>query len=270
MAPRGPRGSPRSSALRDVVELAMVAALCLILEAVMAGQAATQSSYRAPRTSDGRPDLNGIWQVIGSAAWDLEDHAAGPNVAAGQSVVEGGTIPYQSWALSQRESNRQKAGTTDPLNECFLPGVPRVTYLPFPFQIAQSPSGIAVLYEWSRTPRIIHTDGSKHPEGLEFWMGDSRGRWDGESLVVDVKNFNGKTWLDRAGNFHSNALRVTERYTRTGQDTLSYEVTIEDPKVFTRPWRIQMPLYRRAERNVRILEYECLEFLEEQRYGPRR
>lgn len=259
-----PRASWSLSAARALA-LACVTVVVLV-RATVVGQAPVPDSYRAPRAADGKPDLSGIWQTLSRAAWDLEDHSARPGIPAGQSVVEGGVIPYQPWAVAQRNVNRENAAKADPLAECFLPGVPRATYLPFPFQIAQSSSGIAILYEWSRTSRIIHTDGSRHPEGLEFWMGDSRGRWEGESLVVDVMNFNGNTWFDRAGNFHSSALHVTERYTRTGQDTLWYDVTIDDPKVFTRSWRIQMPLYRRSEKNVKILEYECLEFLEEQRY----
>jgi hypothetical protein len=250
----------------------LIAAACLFIFvlalASVAGQGALSVSYRAPRTPDGKPDLNGIWQVLNTAAWDLQDHTARLGVPAGQGVVEGNEIPYQPWAVAKKAENLEKAATADPLAECFLPGVPRVTYLPFPFQIAQTPNAVALLYEWSRTTRIIYTDGSKHPEGLEFWMGDSRGRWEGETLVADVKNFNGNTWFDKAGNFHSDALHAVERYTRIDPDHLSYEVTIEDPKVFTRPWKISMILYRRSERNLKILEYECLEFLQEQRYQP--
>jgi hypothetical protein len=243
------------------------AALLSCLAGVSAGSQEPPATYRAPRTSDGKPDLNGIWQVLNTAAWDVQDHSAGPGIPAGQTIVEGNDIPYQSWAAEQKKANLAKAATSDPLAECFLPGVPRATYLPFPFQIAQTPRAIAVLYEWSRTTRLIYTDGSKHPEGLEFWMGDSRASWEGDTLVVDVSNFNGKTWLDRAGNFHSNALHLVERYTRTGPDRLWYEVTLTDPTVFTRPWKMSMPLYRREEKNVKILEYECLAFLQEQRYS---
>jgi hypothetical protein len=248
--------------------LGMAAAISLLTVVSAAGQAGASADYRAPRTTDGRPDLNGVWQVLNTAAWDVQDHSARAGVPAGQGVVDGNEIPYQDWALAKRKENFERAATADPLVECFLPGVPRATYLPFPFQIAQTPSAIAMLYEWSRTTRIIYTDGSRHPEGLEFWMGDSRGRWEGETLVVDVTNFNGKTWFDKAGNFHSDALHAVERYTRTGPDHLQYEITIEDPKVFTRPWKMSMPLYRRAEKTVKILEYECLEYLQEQRYAP--
>jgi hypothetical protein len=243
------------------------AAFISCLAVLSAGGQQPSGTYRPPRTPDGKPDLNGIWQVLNTAAWDVQDHSARSGVPAGQGVVEGNEIPYQSWAAQKKKENFEQAAVADPLAECFLPGVPRATYLPFPFQIAQTPAAIAMLYEWSRTTRLIYTDGSKHPEGLEFWMGDSRGSWEGDTLVVDVTNFNGKTWFDRAGNFHGTALHVVERYTRVGPDQLLYEVTIEDPKVFTRPWKMSMPLYRRAEKNVKILEYECLEYLQEQRYS---
>jgi hypothetical protein len=226
-----------------------------------------QQPYRAPRTKDGKPDLSGVWQAVNTAAWDLEDHSAGPGVPAGQGVVEGGPIPYTPAAARQKKENFEKRQTADPLGQCFLPGVPRANYLPYPFQIAQTPAAIAIVYEFNRAERVIFTDGSKHPQGLEFWMGDSRGRWEGETLVVDVANSNGKTWFDKAGNFHSDALHVVERYTLTGPDHLLYEATIEDPKTFTRPWTISMPLYRRKEKNVQILEYECVQFLEEQALG---
>jgi hypothetical protein len=243
----------RCTAVRTV---GIVVAMSIVMAAVGLAQD-RRSTVR--RTADGRPDLNGVWQVVNAASWNLEAHSAGPGIPAGLSVVEGGTIPYQPWALVQRDKNRASAATADPLGECFLPGVPRVTYLPFPFEIAQTPAGIAMLYEWSRTPRVIPLDGTKHPEGLNFWMGDSRGRWDGETLVVDVANFNDKTWFDRSGNFHSDQLHVVERYTPAGPDSLRYEATITDPKVFTQPWTITMPIYRRAEKDARILEYEMFQ-----------
>jgi hypothetical protein len=136
--------------------------------------------------------------------------------------------------------------------------VPRSTYMPFPFQIFQTPDYVTIVYEYARAVRTIYTNGSKHPAGhIDFWMGDSRGRWEGDTLVVDVIHFDEQTWFDRAGNFHSDALHVIERYTLIGPDHINYEVTIEDAKVFTRPWKMSMPLYRRKEPNVRLLEYEA-------------
>lgn len=235
----------------------------------VAGQSAATgaAAYKAPRTPDNKPDLNGIWQVLTTAAWDIQDHHARMGVPAGQGVVEGGEIPYQPWAAAKKKANFEARMTADPETKCFLPGVPRITYMPFPFEIVQTPKYVVIAYEYMHAVRTIYTDGSRHPDGMPFfWMGDSRGRWEGDTLVVDVINFSDQTWLDRAGNFHSDALHVVERYTRTGPDTLSYEATIDDPKVFTRSWKIGFPLYRRQEKNVQLLEYECLQFLEEEAF----
>jgi hypothetical protein len=217
--------------------------------------------YRAPRTADGKPNLNGVWQAVNTAYFDLQDHSAAPEVPAGAGVVESNDIPYQPWAAAKKKEQFEQRATADPLARCLFPGVPRATYLPFPFQIAQTAKTISILYSFRRAFRVIYLNSSKHPEDFEFWMGDSRGHWEGETLVVDVTNFNDKTWFDKAGNFHSEALHVVERYTRTGPDHLLYEATIEDPRVFTRPWKISMPLYRRVENVPPILEYECSEFV---------
>ena len=229
--------------------------------------------YTPPRTSAGQPDLQGIWQVINTAAWDIQDHAAQRfpglparfSVPAGQGVVEGSAIPYQTWALARKQENYQNRATADPEAQCYLPGVPRITYMPFPFQIFQFADRVAILYEYLHATREIYTDGSPHPNlAAEFWMGDSRGHWDKDTLVVDVTHFTDQTWFDRAGNFHSDGLHVVERYTRTGPDHIRYEATIEDPKVFTRPWKISMPLYRRQEMNTQLLEYECYAYAREE------
>ncbi|HLG59189.1 MAG TPA: hypothetical protein VI485_27855 [Vicinamibacterales bacterium] len=240
----------------------------------IAGQAspAPARAYTPPRTRAGQPDLQGIWQALNTAAWDIQDHAgqrfpglpARFSVPAGQGVVEGNAIPYQPWALAKKQENHQNRATADPEAMCYLPGVPRITYMPFPFQIFQFTDRVAILYEYLHTTREIYTDGSPHPSLVaEFWMGDSRGRWDRNTLVVDVTLFTGQTWFDRAGNFHSDGLHVVERYTRTGPDHMRYDVTIEDPNVFTRPWTMSMPLYRRQEMNTRLLEYECYAYARE-------
>jgi hypothetical protein len=223
-------------------------------------RAATAPVYRAPRTADGKPNLNGIWQVLSTANWDLLPHSAQDGVPAGQGVVEGDEIPYQPSALAKKKQNFEKRKTDDPLTKCFLPGVPRITYVPFPFQISQTPKYVAITYEFDHATRIIYTDGSPHPPPLDFWMGDSRGRWDGDTLVVDVTHFNDETWFDTAGNYHSDGLHVVERYTPISPDAINYEATIEDPKVFSRPWKITMPLYRRLEKGIQLLEYECVDF----------
>jgi hypothetical protein len=242
-----------------------VAALCMLTSPPAVGQ--TPAPYTPPRTRDGHPDLQGVWQTLNTAAWDLEDHAASLGVPAGLGVVQGGAIPYQPSALARKRENFAKRRTLDPEPKCYLPGVPRITYMPHPFQIVQQADKVSVLYEYLNTVRYIHMNGNPHPKGpIDWWMGDSRGRWEGNTLVVDVIHFNDQTWFDRAGNFHSEALHVVERYTRIGPDHMLYEATIEDPKVFTRPWTISMALYRRQERNVELLEYKCHAYLLEQEW----
>ena len=236
--------------------------MCLFAPMHGFAQADARATYEPARTADGHPDLQGIWQVLNTAAWNLEDHAASLGIPAGHGVVEGGAIPYQEWALEQRRENYEHRAALDPESKCYLPGVPRITYMPYPFQIIQQADKVSIAYEYLRTVRFIHMNGAPHPPGpIDWWMGDSRGHWEGDTLVVDVVHFNDQTWFDRAGNFHSAALHVVERYTPTGPDHLLYEVTIEDPEVFTRPWTISMPLYRRQESNSELLEYQCSAYL---------
>ncbi len=229
-------------------------------------QDAADQAYSVQRTSFGHPDLAGIWQTVNTAVWDVEAHSASLGVPAGQSVVLGGEIPYRESALAQREENYANRLTADPEARCRMVGVPRITYTPYPFQIAQTPTQVSILYEYVHTIRSIFLD-SEHPgdSAIRYWMGDSRGRWEGDTLVVDVANFTDETWFDRSGNFHSEALHVVERYTPTGPDHMLYEVTIEDSEVFTEPWQMSMPLYRRQEANSRLLEYECYDYLESSR-----
>jgi len=213
-----------------------------------------------PRTADGKPDLSGIWQAVNTANWNVLSHQAEKDVPAGLGVVEGDEIPYQPWAAAKQKENFANRATADPESKCYLPGVPRITYMPYPFQIFQTPGHIAITYEYVHAVRRIFMN-TPHPDGeLEWFMGDSRGHWEGDTLVVDVKDLTGQTWLDRSGNFHSEALHVIERYTPLGANNINYEVTIEDPKVFTRPWKMSMPLYRRLDKGMRILENECYAF----------
>jgi hypothetical protein len=247
-------------------------------------------AYRAPRLADGHPDLNGIWQAFVTADWDLGDHEAQPGLhpeligaygagPAGQSIIEGGEIPYQSSALQKKKQNFEKRGIADvssdkkwhdvgdPELKCYMPGVPRATYMPFPFQIVQgSGPSILMAYEFTSATRIIRMN-TKQEAPTPSWMGWSRGRWEGDSLVVDVTGLREETWLDRAGDFHSDELHVVERYTPMSPYHLMYEATIEDPKVYTRPWKISFPLYRRMEKNVQLLEFKCVPFTEEMLYG---
>ena len=187
-------------------------------------------------------------------------------IPAGRGVIvdpPDGKIPYQPWAAEKRKENYANRATADPLGKCFLAGVPRIMYLNFPFEIFQTPKFVAIAYEYDHATRTISLDGSKHLPDIDFWMGDSRGHWEGSTLVVDVADLNEQTWLDLAGDFHSDQLKVTERYTRTGPDTLEYRATIDDPKVFTRPWTVSMPLYRHTEKDFQLYEYECHDYLEE-------
>jgi len=224
---------------------------------------AAPSATSLPRTSDGKPDFEGIWQAAGTAAADLQDHPASYEMLAGRSVIEGGAIPYQSWAAVKKAENFQKRQKADPVASCFMPGVPRIMYMDFPFQIFQTPQAIAMAFEWSLDYRLIYNDGSAHPDPEDtFWMGDSRGHWDGDTLVVDVANNNDKTWLDMAGDFHSDALHVVERYRMTDPDTIQYEATLDDSKVFTKPWTLHLALHRRTDRD-RLFEYACSAEMEE-------
>ena len=242
--------------------LATIAALALTGALIAAPQSTAAPRQPLPRTADGKPNLQGIWQASSTAAADLQDHAARYNMLAGRSVVAGGEIPYQQWAARKKAENFQNRQKADPLNSCYMPGVPRIMYLDFPFQIFHTPQAIAIAFEWSLDYRLIYTDGSPHPKDYEAWMGDSRGRWDGDTLVVDVSSNNDKTWFDMAGDFHSDALHVVERYHMTGADTIQYEATIEDSKVFTKPWTIRLTLDRRTDRD-RLFEYVCQAELEE-------
>ena len=226
---------------------------------VACGMACGQSAI--PRTAEGRPDLSGIWQVMNTAEWDIQDHQARPDAPAGLGVVEGDQIPYQAWAAAKKKENFEKRATEDPLAKCYLPGVPRITYTPLPFQIFQTPKQVTIFYQYAHAVRHIFANGSKHPDGhIDWWLGDSRAHWQGDTLVVDVTDFNDLTWFDRAGNFHSDELHVVERYTPADADHINYEVSVEDPKVFTRPWRMSMILYRHKEKNFQLLEHECYGF----------
>jgi hypothetical protein len=237
------------------------------------------AQYNGPRTKDGRPDLNGIWQALNTANWDLQTHTAqagrivslGTHGAepGGLGVVEGGEIPYLPAALAQKKENYEKRFTDDPEIKCYMPGVPRATYQPFPFQILQSQKVILMSYEFAASARTVFMSDAPAAE-LDSWMGHSVGRWEGDTLVIDVTHLNDQTWFDRAGDFHSDALHVIERYAPLSHEVIQYEATIEDPKVFSRAWKISMPLYRHVEKYARLMEFRCAEFVEELLYGEYR
>ena len=218
-----------------------------------------------PRAADGKPDLSGIWQALNSAAWDIQDHnaslARNLGVPPGKGVVEGNEIPYKPEALAQKKKNFEKRDTDDPgFAQCYLPGVPRATYMPYPFEIIQNPQMVGIRYQFARAVRTIDLTGGSRQwlEGWpDFWMGDSRGKWEGDTLVVDVRKLDERTWFDHAGNFHTENLHVVERYTPIDHDHIQYEATIEDPGVFTRPWKISMPLYRIVDKNAEVFEWDC-------------
>jgi hypothetical protein len=243
----------------DRLATGLVAGILLLLPSIGTGQ-----SYTPPRTTAGQPDLQGVWQALNTAVWNIQDHSAELGVPAGQGVVLGNDIPYQPWALQQRQVNYENRLSDDAEARCRMVGVPRITYMPYPFQIFQTTDQIVMTYEWVHTIRNIYMGGERLPGPIEWYMGDSRGHWEGDTLVVDVTHFTGETWFDRSGNFHSPSLHVVERYTRTGPDHILYEVTIEDPEVFTEAWQMRMLLYRRVEDAVRVLEYECYALAEDQ------
>jgi hypothetical protein len=254
---------------------AIFAVIALLALGVMPAAAQGQT-YRAPRTPDKTPDLSGIWQAINEAHWDIESHsaAAGPvpalgaagAIAGGIGVVEGGPLPYQPAALARKKENFEKRMSLDPEIKCYLPGVPRAVYMPYPFQIIQSSKFIMMVHTFAGAVRTLYMDDHKEAPA-DSWLGWSNGHWEGETLVVDTTGFNGMAWFDRAGNHHSDALHVVERFTAMSPDRLLYEATIEDPKTFTRPWKMSMPLYRRVEKNAQIMEFRCVEFAEELIYG---
>jgi hypothetical protein len=244
--------------------------------ALSALPAAAQTAYKAPRGPDGHPNLSGIWQALNTANYDLEAHMARAGLVVqmgaigaepgGIGVVEGGTIPYKPEALEKKKKNFANRLELDPEVRCYLPGVPRATYMPFPFQIFHSEKAIAIAYEYDGAFRNIYLK-DPGPAPADSWMGQSVGKWEGDTFVVDVTGLDDRTWFDRAGNFHSDALHVTERYTLTSPNTMNYEATIDDPKVFTKPWKISMPLYRHMEKNAQLLDFKCVEFVEELMYG---
>jgi len=258
-----------------LIGAALVAGL-LVSRVSSKAQAPAAQAYRAPRTADGKPNLNGIWQALNEANWDLEPHAAAQgtvlalgaqfSIPPGIGVVDGGSIPYKPEALAKKKENFANRLKLDPEVKCYMGGVPRSTYMPYPFQIIQGKDTIMIAYEFAGAVRVINM-GKPSEAPTDSWMGWSNGRWEGETLVIDVTGLNDQTWFDRAGNYHSDALHVVERYTPRSPDTLMYEATIEDPNVFSRPWKISMPLYRRAEKNAQIMEYKCPEFAEEALYG---
>jgi hypothetical protein len=239
---------------------------------------------------NGKPDLNGLWQAVNSANWDIQAHTAkaalamrpGPvvpvpakevlafgavgSVPSGSGVVDGDEIPYTPEGLKKKQENQQNWLARDPEIKCYLPGVPRATYMPFPFQIIQSSAATFIAYEYAGATRHIYPKDPGPPQ-IDSWMGMSHSTWEGDTFVVRTSGFNDQTWFDRAGNHHSDKLKVTERYTMTDADHINYEATIDDPVTFTRPWKMSMPLYRRVEKDAQLGQFKCVEFVTELMYG---
>lgn len=247
---------------------------CLLL---LPAALSAQAQDGIPRL-EGKPDLNGIWQVMNSANWNLEAHSAEKleqfwdagalfSIPAGKSVVESesGDIPYTEEALQRREELRADWPESDPETYCYLPGIPRATYMPYPFQIVQGTGDILMVYSYATSNRLIHMSDHKEPP-VDTWMGRSNGRWEGDTLVIETTGFNARAHLDRAGNHFSSSLKVTERFDLENGNVLWYEATLEDPETYTRPWTIRMPLYRHVEDNAELLEHKCTPFVEELLY----
>ena len=285
----------------SALAVGIIVAICVISYGVIAGQVSTPPSAATPlparspqikRQANGKPDFSGVWQANNTANWDLVTHQAmaarvmqtgahelSPVPAApvlalgavggvppGLGVVEGNVIPYKPEALQKKKDNFDHWLDRDPEIKCYQPGVPRAMYMPYPFQILQGTNKIMMVFEYANAQRTIHLD-QVEPYPNDSWMGHSVGTWDGDTLVVDVTSQIDKTWFDRAGDFHSDALHVVERYRMMTPDAIWYEATIEDPNVFTRPWTIAMPIYRRLEPNAQLMDYRCIEMVEELLYG---
>ena len=262
--------------VKTLLPMACATLMAALLMSLSGTSVAAEDNF-VPRTADGSPDFNGIWQAIGSAHWDIEPHAADFSplvelgaigaIPAGLGIVAGGDIPYTAEARAIQQQNKADWLALDPVVKCYMPGVPRANYLPFPFQIIQSPEYVVMAYEFASASRIVYMNRPDFEAPIFSWMGHSRGRFEGDSLVIDVTDQVPDTWLDHAGNHHSDALRVTERYTHLGPNTLMYEATLEDPNVYTEPWTLKFPLYRRLDENMQLLEFKCVEFTEELIYG---
>ena len=254
-------------------KIALTAAIAVAVLGATSGSA----QQARPERIAGQPNINGIWQAMNSANWNLEAHSAEAlkefwalgslaAIPAGQSVVDGdGKIPYKPEALAKRDENRAGWPKSDPETNCYLPGIPRATYMPFPFQIVQGGGNILFVYTYASANRLVNM-GEPIVPPVDTWMGQSNGRWDGNTLVVETTGFNDSTWFDRSGNHHTNALKVTERFTVVSENHLQYSATIEDANVFTRAWTISMPLYRHLDANAQILEFKCVPFVEELLY----
>lgn len=252
----------RRSLLAFVVALAVGACVNFEARGANGHTNAEAAPYSPPRLSDGTPDFRGIWQARTTAYLNIEGHAAEEGVAAAKSIVvdpPDGKIPYLPDALKQRDANYAGRAASDPTLNCYQAGIPRATLLPTPFQFVESVENLAIVYTDNHSYRILLPSAVPHDDGIDFFMGDSRGHWEGNTLVVDVTDLGDQTWLDAAGNYHSDQLHVVERYTLVGPDTMQYQATLDDSMVYSRPWTLRLLLYRDKSPGARIIEDECLE-----------
>jgi len=251
-----------------MIRLFAKAAVAGLLAAALGAPAFAQTAP-IPRLASGKPDFSGIWQTLSEADYDLEPHAGRRDAPPSPGVIEGGTIPYLPQALAQKRSNFEARGKDDPRLKCWALGVPRSVYYPAPFQIFQRDRDLTLVHQFGHQVRTIHTNETLHPTETDegFWLGDSRGRWEGDTLVVDVTDFNEETWLDRAGDYHSDALHVVERWRFVDPDTIAYSATLDDKKVFSRPWTVDVLLHRRRDKNFQLIEDYCFT-LEYEQYYP--
>jgi hypothetical protein len=233
----------------------------IVLAAMPSGwsQTTARPASQIPRMPDGKPNFTGLWQSLGTAYWDIEDHSAHAGAffqlgatgaePAGQGIVEGGEIPYTPAAAAKKAENLKNRMKLDPEIKCYMPGIPRANYMAFPFQIIQSQRDIAFAYEYATSNRVVNM--GKYAEGaVDTWMGTSNGHWEGETLVVDVSGLNGNSW-----------------FTLADADHINYEATIDDKTIYTRPWKISTVFYRRKEKNAQLNEFKCVEYAEELIYG---
>lgn len=251
------------AASRLACSFVLAAVVAAAAQPVMAQRASGTAPFSPGRLWDGKtPDFRGIWRARGTAYVNIEGHRGGQGVAASPSIVvdpPDGKIPYQPAALARRDENYRARATADPSLKCFQAGVPRATYLATPLQILQSPGNFAIVYEENHAFRVFHPNDRPHFDAADWWMGDTRYHWEGDTLVADVVALTDQLWLDQAGNFHSTEFHVVERYRLTDADTLEYEARIEDPVVYARPWTLRTVLQRVKERGARIIEDECLD-----------
>jgi hypothetical protein len=257
-------GTVRSDMRNRVVRVSTFVAVLIIFSATSANAQGNTPKQTKPvsRAQDGKPDFSGVWIATGAVQLLFGEEEfkriLQADAAAGRQRPRNEPPPYKPEADARRQEYVARRGIDDPMGLCLMSGVPRISARPLPFQIVQTPEQVVILYEVHHAFRIIPTDGRPHPDDVEpSYLGDSVGRWEGNTLVVDVVGFNTKTWLAGVGTIHSEKLHVTERYTRDSYDTILYDVTMDDPEVFTKPWRIQEIFRLRP--NERIREYECIE-----------